>query len=288
MTNQPPQLSAMTATTAGRSYTLRYFDRPGSGPTILYIHGLGCSKADFMEMTSAPELQAFRLISADNPGCGDSSYDANHPLNIDGVVELMESFVGQLELDSFLLVGGSLGGLVGLLYAERNPRKIAGFVNVEGNLAPEDCMFSRSVIPHSYPHFETVVFPQIKKAISAKAGRGFAQHLRVLEKANPRAYYDYAFQTVEYSDHGKLLERFLSLPVPRCFLYGSENRHLSYLQRLRESECTVIEISNAGHFLFYDEPQHYAAALASFTRHSCLMLSHCRCILARTTRSVPD
>jgi pimeloyl-ACP methyl ester carboxylesterase len=270
MTNQPPQLSEMPAMTAGRPYTLSYFDRPAGGPAILYVHGLGCSKADFMEMTSVSELQSFRLVSADNPGCGDSSYDEHHPLNIDGVVEVIEKFVAHLELNRFLLVGGSMGGLVALLYAERNLNKVAGFVNVEGNLAPEDCIFSRNVIAHSYSDFDKIVFPEIKKAVSAKAGRGFAQHLRVLEKANPRAYYDYAFQTVEYSDHGNLLERFLSLPVPKCFLYGSNNRYLSYLQRLRETECTVIEIPNADHFLFYDEPNRYAAALASFAGNSCL------------------
>lgn len=271
MTSPSPQLSETAVMTAERSYTVSYFDRPGPGPLILYIHGLGCSKADFMEMTSVPALQSFRLVSADNPGCGDSSYDENHPLNIDGVVELIENRVEQLRLTRFLLVGGSMGGLVALLYGERNPNKISGFVNVEGNLSPEDCMFSRKVISHSYSDFEKVVFPQMKKDLSAKAGRGFAQHLRVLEKANPRAYYDYAFQTVEYSDHGNLLERFLSLPVPRCFLYGSENRHLSYLQRLREAECTVIEIANADHFLFYDAPNSYGEALARFARNSCLL-----------------
>src|SRR5271157_2534223 len=123
MTIQPPQILEMTAIMAGRSYTLSYFDRPGSGPTILYIHGLGCSKADLMEMTSLPELQSFRLICADNPGCGDSSYDENQPLSIDGVVDLIENFVAHSGLDRFLLVGGSLGGLVALLYAERNPNK---------------------------------------------------------------------------------------------------------------------------------------------------------------------
>jgi pimeloyl-ACP methyl ester carboxylesterase len=269
ITNQMLQRSAIAATTAGRSYRLGYFDRPGSGPTILYIHGLGCSKADFVEMTSVSELQPSRLVAADNPGCGDSSYDENHPLNIDGVVEVMENFVAQLGLDRFLLAGGSMGGLVALLYAERLHR-IAGFVNVEGNLSPEDCMFSRKVVPHSYSHFETIVFPQIKKELSAKAGRGFAQHLRVLHQANPRAYYDYAFQTVEYSDRGNLLERFLNLPVPRCFLYGAANRQLSYLQRLVRSECAVIETPNADHFLFYDQPKAYVAALASFAWHSCL------------------
>ncbi len=98
-------------------------------------------------MASFPELQTFRLVSADNSGCGDSPYDDNHPLNIDGVVELMESFVAHWGLNRFLLVGGSMGGLVALLYAERNPNKIAGVVKVEGNLAPKGCMFSRSGTP---------------------------------------------------------------------------------------------------------------------------------------------
>jgi len=271
MTKNTLQSSEMTVMTAGRPYLLRYFDRPGSGPAILYIHGLGCSKADFMEMAAAPELQPFRLLSADHPGCGDSPYDDSHPLNIDGVVDLIENFVANLGLDPFLLVGGSLGGLVGLLYAERNLSRVTGFVNVEGNLAPEDCMFSRNVIPYSYSHFERVIFPQIKKAIAARRGRGFAQHLEVLAKASPRAYYDFAFQTVEYSDKGNLLQRFLGLPIPKCFLYGSENRHLSYLQRIRESDCAVIEVPNANHFLFYDAPDHYAVALASFARSSCFV-----------------
>ena len=213
-------------------------------------------------MASLPEVQTFHLVSADNPGCGDSPYDDNHPLNIDGVVELMESFVAHWGLNRFLLVGGSMGGLVALLCAERNPNKVAGFVNVEGNLAPEDCMFSRSVVPHSYSHFEKVVFPQIKMALAAKTGPRFARHLRVLEKANPRAYYDYSFQTVEYSDHGNPLDRLLSLPTPKCFLYGSQNRQLSHLQRARESEGIVIELPRANHFLFYDQPSHYDAALA--------------------------
>ncbi len=145
MTNTWPQLSVLTATTARRSYTLSYVDRPSSGPAILYVHGRRCSGSEAIGMKSAFELQTFRLVSADNSGCGDSPYDDNHPLNIAGVVELMESFVAHWELNRFLLVGGSMGGLVALLYAERNPNEIAGFVN-----APKDCMFSRSVVPHSY------------------------------------------------------------------------------------------------------------------------------------------
>ena len=60
---------------------------------------------------------------------------------------------------------------------------------------------------------------------------------------DPRAYYDYSFQTVTYSDHGGLLERFFALPCPRLhFVHGSLNAGLSYLPALRQSLCTVSEI----------------------------------------------
>lgn len=247
----------------GQARRLRYFDRPGSEGTMLYVHGLGCSKADFLGMTREACLKPYRLVSYDQPGCGESRYDPAHPLNIDGLVELLDGFVTAMGLSDFLLVAGSMGGLVALLYAERHFSKLAGFVNVEGNLAPEDCMFSARVAPHDYAHFERAIFPQIKAELAApRKVPGAVQHLEVLRQADPRAFYDYSPQTVSYSHDGNLLERFLSLPVPRYFLYGSENRHLSYLPRLRRSDCKVIEIPNADHFLFYSNPGSYAAALA--------------------------
>jgi pimeloyl-ACP methyl ester carboxylesterase len=124
-------------------------------------------------------------------------------------------------------------------------------------------MFSSQVASHDYPHFRDVVFPKIKAALAApKKVPGAAEHLEVLGRADPRAYYDYSMQTVTYSHEGNLLDRFLALPVPRYFLFGSENQHLSYLPRLRQSDCEVIEIPNADHFLFYSNPGAYAAALA--------------------------
>jgi pimeloyl-ACP methyl ester carboxylesterase len=59
---------------------------------------------------------------------------------------------------------------------------------------------------------------------------------------------------VRESDSGHLLDEFIELPVPRLFLYGEANRHLSYLSRLRESDTEVCEIPKSGHFLFYDNP----------------------------------
>jgi pimeloyl-ACP methyl ester carboxylesterase len=248
---------------AAASYRLTYFDRRGTGPTVLFVHGLGNAAANFEELASEPALAQHRLVAMDLPGCGDSPYPSAAGLQIDDLVDLVDAFATELRLPKCLLVGASMGGLIGLLYAERRPERVAGFVNVEGNLAPEDCMFSRLVIPHDFQHFAEVVLPEIKASLRGRAGRGFAKHLEVLEIAQPQAYYDYSFQTVAYSDHGRLLDRFLALPVARSFVYGSANRSLSYLPRLRESDCTVIEIPNADHFVFYDAPADFAVALAA-------------------------
>jgi pimeloyl-ACP methyl ester carboxylesterase len=261
--NDRVETSELTVTIDARSQRLSYFNRPGEGRAILYVHGLGCSKADFLGLTEEPKLDPFRLISYDHPGCGDSPYDPAMRTNIDFLVEVLEGFIRGVDLKKFLLVGGSMGGLIGLLYAERNPSRITGYVNIEGNLAPEDCMFSRKVVPHEFDHFESVVFPGIKRSLSARKNlAGFSRHLEVLARSNPHAYYDHSFQTVEYSDNGNLLERFIALPVPKYFVYGSENRQLPYLPRLRQSDCRVVEIPNADHFLFYDNPKALAETLA--------------------------
>jgi pimeloyl-ACP methyl ester carboxylesterase len=243
-----------------------FFDRAGPRDPIVFVHGLGNAASNFEDLPHEPALDAHRLIALDFPGCGQSPYPAGHRLEISHVAELLSTFVDTLELPRFLLVGASMGGLTSLLYAEQHPERLLAFVNVEGNLAPEDCMYSRVVAAHDYETFSTVVFPGIKTGLAAKSGRGFAKHLQVLERADPLAYFDYSFQLVRDSDSGTLLDRFLGLPMLRHFVYGSANRSLSYLPRLRASDCVLTEIPDADHFLFYDNPKAFAECLAETLR----------------------
>ncbi len=248
-----------------------YFDRPGPGIPVVFVHGLGNSADNFASMANQRILLRHRLLAMDLPGCGRSPYPADGALRIDDLVDLIDAFVAELVRGPIVLVGASMGGLIALLYAERTPDRVAAFVNAEGNLKPEDCMFSRRAVRHTFDNFQRCELPRIKADVAAKAGRGFLRHRQVLEIADPRAYYDYSFQTVNYSDDGHLLQRFLAL---RCrhlhFVYGSINSGLSYLPILRDSRCEVSEIRGADHFMFYDDPSAFAACVS----HSCELVSH--------------
>jgi pimeloyl-ACP methyl ester carboxylesterase len=238
--------------------TISCFDRPGPATPVVFVHGLGNAAANFEAMLEAKALARHRLIALDLPGSGGSPYPRHAPLDIDGLVRVVHAFVEAINPPKFLLVGASMGGLVGLLYAEHDPERLTGFLNVEGNLAPEDCMYSRLAVGHTYEAFAQTILPGIKASLGAKNGRGFARHLEVLERADSLAYYNYSLGLVEHSDHGRLIERFLALPVPIHFVYGSANHWLSYLPRLRASRCTLTEVADADHFLFYDDPTVFA------------------------------
>ena len=56
---------------------------------------------------------------------------------------------------------------------------------------------------------------------------------------------------VDLSDNGHLLQRFLRLPFPRMFMYGEQNRRLSYLPTLADGGVELAEISESGHWPMY-------------------------------------
>jgi len=81
---------------------------------------------------------------------------------------------------------------------------------------------------------------------------------------NVKSYYNYSFQTVEYSATGELLNQYLTMEIPRMFIYGQENSSLSYIPKLLKNDMTVKEISDSNHFVFYDNPKELYDTIADF------------------------
>ena len=158
-----------------------------------------------------------------------------------------------------------MGGLITLLQIRRHGiGRITGLVNIEGNLCPEDCMFSRRAAAHEFATFPQE-YDQIMSELRESPFLGDRTVAHNMEtNLDMRAYHAYSFQAVSESDSGNLLPEFLDLNVPRLFLYGEANRHLSYLPRLRQSAVRVEEIPDSAHFLFYDNPSATFQAIGDF------------------------
>jgi pimeloyl-ACP methyl ester carboxylesterase len=102
----------------------------GRGEPMLFIHG-GNSMAVAWTPLLAKLYQQYRLYAPDRPGCGLTtmfSY-AGVPLRAHAVA-FVESVMDSLRLSRAVLVGNSMGGYFGLVYALAHPERVSRLVLV--------------------------------------------------------------------------------------------------------------------------------------------------------------
>jgi pimeloyl-ACP methyl ester carboxylesterase len=252
----------------GLEFPVYYLIRPGPAGTVLYLHGLGASKCDFLRAADQAALRDYTLVAFDFPGCGQTPYPADRAWRVEDLVKITDQVLSALSLSSPVIAGHSLGGLVGLLYAREYGPKLKGLINIEGNLGPQDCFLSRDVARLSFSDFQSS--RQLRRLklnfVNAlhEGTRTWAEALG--SQGAERAFHDYAVSIVDWSDTSDLLGMFEGLQLPRLFVYGSANSHLSYLTRLRSSDASVVEVPDSGHWPHVDNPPYFYRALARFLK----------------------
>ena len=100
----------------------------GSGPPILFIHGLSGSWQNWLE-----QLPVFardhRVVTFDLPGFGASEMPAE-PISISGYGRLVDALCSALEIESAAVVGNSMGGFIGAELAIAFPARVERLVLV--------------------------------------------------------------------------------------------------------------------------------------------------------------
>lgn len=266
MQSNLPRLDWLAVEWRDRHFSLPYMYRSGTGgPSVLFVHGLGGAKENFYAAFQSPALADCTLATFDQPGTGLAAFDPDAGVDVSALADMAQGVADQLMPGPYFLAGASMGGLITLLQMRRHGiGRIQGHINLEGNLAPEDCMFSRRVVSHDLDSFE----PEFRRMMeelraSRHAGDRIIAHNLALN-VDIRGYHAYSFETVAESDSGRLLEEFIGLPIPRLFLYGEANESLSYLPMLRASGVLVQRIPASAHFLFYDNPVETFRAVGDF------------------------
>jgi pimeloyl-ACP methyl ester carboxylesterase len=94
----------------------------GSGPDVLLLHGLGGTRASFLE-TAAALSGSYRVHAPDLPGFGSSSKPRFGTYNAGWFAEIMLALMDQLDVSRTHVIGNSMGGRVaiemGLVAPER-------------------------------------------------------------------------------------------------------------------------------------------------------------------------
>lgn len=236
--------------------------RDGTGTPLVFLHGFGSTKEDYADVVQQAQLAERPVLAYDAPGCGATTCEDLAAISIPFLVSVAEQVLQAKEIDRFHLIGHSMGGLTALLLADHDPTRIAGFINIEGNVAPEDCFLSRQAITHAHDDAESFLAQFAERVGGSRFYASSLYASSLPHKVRAAAVKPIFESMVELSDHGNLLDRFLGLPAPTMFMYGEQNSSLSYLPTLATGGVELAEISHSAHFPMYSNPPEMWARIA--------------------------
>jgi pimeloyl-ACP methyl ester carboxylesterase len=119
---------ALTRTELILGRRVNVIDTGGSGPPLLFIHGLGGLWQNWL-LNIPAFMDRFRVVAPDLPGFGGSELPAGR-ISIQGLARVIDALCARLELESPVVVGNSMGGFVGAELALAFPTRVSRLVLV--------------------------------------------------------------------------------------------------------------------------------------------------------------
>lgn len=227
-----------------------------SDETILYIHGLGESGLCFASLVKSPRLFHWNHYIPDLAGYGKSTWQK--PTSLREHAELLKQWCEIFRVPPLILVGHSMGGVIGQIFCEQYPERVRAFVNVEGNISLEDCSFSSQVLDYTEDEFVVGGFAEILEAVQLGGTvdaslQGYYSSMRLCD---PRTFYLNSLELVEASKSETLAQRLSRLEIPVRYISGNPRGTGAHSRGLLADagvRCDIIE--NAGHWPFLDQPE---------------------------------
>lgn len=254
-------------------------DGAADRPTILMLHGGGQNRFSWKKAGEILADQGFHVVALDARGHGDSDRAPQADYAIEtlttDVMHVLEA-IGR----PVVLIGASMGGLTGILVADRaGPAKVTRLVLVDvvprfeksGSARVRDFMFNHI---HGFDSLEQAAeavaayLPHRKKPRSPE---GLKKNLR-LRDGRWHWHWDPAFMTKPGDDPQLRTEKFeqaaIDLRIPILLIRGKLSDVVStegvrdFLTKVPNAE--FVELSDAGHTAAGDDNDAFSAAVVAF------------------------
>lgn len=228
--------------------------RDGPKPPLVILHGFGSTKEDYADFVRQAAFDGYGFLAYDAPGSGRTECADLSRISIPFLVQTAQAVLAAEGIERFHLSGHSMGGLTALMLADAEPDRVLSFCDIEGNIAPEDCFLSRQIVEHADPDAQAFFDAFIARAHAAPAWSSALYAASLRHKVRAGAVRGIFTSMVDLSDNAGLMDRFLGLPCRKTFMFGEQNRTLSYLDHIRDNGVHLAEIPHCGHFPDVFEP----------------------------------
>lgn len=145
------------------------FWQVGAGEAVILIHGLGGSVEQWSANVDVLS-RTYRVFCLDMIGCGKTDKPASSDYSIESLARFMDLFITAKGIETFSLVGLSMGGGVCLRYALDYPAKVTNLILVG----------SAALGPRMALVFRILALPFMERILSLVSRRRFASFVRTM------------------------------------------------------------------------------------------------------------
>jgi pimeloyl-ACP methyl ester carboxylesterase len=235
--------------------------RFGTGPELLWIHGLGEQSRSLDAIAAHPAFAGFSHILVDLPGYGRSPWP-EHP---DGLEQLAERLATWIADRRPALIGHSMGGVLATLIAERIA--VRAVVDVDGNLSRGDCTQSAKAAAYSLDDFVAYGFSAMRAEVyeDGRTDLALRGYHAAMTMASPQVFHHHALELVAMSEPEALVARLAALRVPVLFVAGVPGGICERSRALLDQHgVRWVGIEPSGHWVHIDQPDRFATEVAGF------------------------
>lgn len=100
------------------------YNSEGKGTPVVFVHGFGADSTVWHDFKSEIAKGGYQVITPDLPGFGESELIEN--ASIETMAEVVHELLVQLNLDKIVFIGHSMGGYIGLAFAEKYGEMLLG------------------------------------------------------------------------------------------------------------------------------------------------------------------
>ena len=244
---------------------------------ILFLHG-ALQQAHSWDFVALSLCLDYHVLTMDARGHGDSQWALDGDYSLDAHQRDLDGFVEALGLEQFVLVGHSMGGRNGYVFASRHADSVKSLVIVDTGpqMGPQGESRIRRFrelpdVLDSYQEFAERVCEYTGRSREQVLG-ALKYSIRQREDGKWTWKYDKLLRTPGYRPESwpaeKLWECLASVRCPTLIVRGSESDVFSaeVMERMLEiiPQSTSADVPMAGHLVAGDNPTGFLKALVSF------------------------
>jgi len=237
-----------------------YYRESGNvnNPTLFFIHGFLGSSYDWIEMIRYYD-DNYHVIAIDLPGFGASEKSLNYNYSRENQADTVVELIKSLQLEDVTLVGHSMGGMISLMSAYKEPNLIKeliliGSAGLESGGEPGALpLFVYDYVVNNY-YIQRTLFNTAYSPSEVEAGLVTDQMFKEMYYYTSKIPAEIFAKFSLDADGGILTDKFESILQPTFLLWGSDDGFVSvengYIMDNRLPNSTLAVIDKAGHLPF--------------------------------------